>query len=154
MHFSSVEDDQFPCGFVLKTMFTYNFSKNCIWCFVLFFVIKIFLRSLTSLHVPETGSALLESRESIAMRNIMKLLLKFSVVVRLWTFCQRPRFLFVVYIRGAFHSGLYIGLGIQRAVPLHFIWLALPIPGCTCFRNNQNRLLEGTECLERREIME
>ena len=29
--------------------------------------IKIFLRSLTPLHVPETGSAFLESRESIAM---------------------------------------------------------------------------------------
>ena len=152
MHFSSVEDDQFPCGFVFKTMFTYNFSKNCIWCFVLFFVIKIFLRSLTSLHVPETGSALLESRESIAIRNIMKLLLKVSVVVRLWTFCQRPRFLFVVYIRGAFHSGLYIGLGIQRAVPLHLACSSNS--GVSCFRNNQNRLLEGTECLERREIME
>lgn len=31
-------------------------------------------------------------------------------------FCQRPKFSFVVYIRGAFHSGPYIGLGIQRAV--------------------------------------
>ena len=37
----------------------------------------------------------------------MKLLPKFSVVVRLS---------FVVYIRGAFHSGPYIGLGIQSAV--------------------------------------